>query len=322
MRPMRGNGAKGEMPAAPADSPASASRAGSVGRRRIERIAFTAGGIVRRGVRDQLCAEEPLEIVLAGQRDPVAVTMRTPGADFDLIAGFLLAEGMIEGPEDLLGMRYCSGDPGPSAAAGAVRRRPSHNRVEVRLAAPARALERSRGHGRVVTSSCGVCSLRSIEEVMSLGCPEVELSAAVPAVTLLSLPGRLRGAQSLFERTGGLHAAALFDPSGRLLCIREDVGRHNAMDKLVGAALLAGELPLRDRLLLLSGRLSFELVQKASRAGVPVVAGVSAPSTLAVELAERVGITLVGFLRDRGFNVYAGFAGIDTAESATGQGEG
>ena len=275
-------------------------RAGSVARRSVERVA--AGG--RRRVRDQLAVEEPLEIVLAsaaGGDTPLAVTMRTPGADFDLVAGFLLSEGIVDLPADLLGMRYCPGED---------RAEQRYNRVEVRLAP--HALPRAAGSVRssVTSASCGVCAMGSIEAVLRLGCPAVESALVVTDELLLSLPQRLREAQALFERTGGLHGAALFDPGGELLRVREDVGRHNAMDKLVGAALLAGELPLREGIVLLSGRIGFDLVQKAARAGVAVLAGVSAPSSLAVELAERVGLTLVGFLRNASFNIYTGGARI------------
>jgi FdhD protein len=284
-----------------------ASRPGSVRRRLIQQITMTADGSMRRRTRDVLCTEEPLEIVLAGPEGPraISVTMRTPGADFDLVAGFLFGEGIVDDPRELVGMRYCAGRAGSSVAEGPAGVEPLYNRVEVRLL-DAGAVARVRVRREVTTSSCGVCGKGSIDAVRELACPTVEAGPVLSAELLLSLPPRLREAQSLFERTGGLHAAALFGLDGELLCIREDVGRHNAMDKVVGAALLAGEVPLRDRMLLLSGRLSFELVQKAARAGITVVAAVSAPSTLAVELAEATGITLVGFLRGQSFNIYAG----------------
>jgi FdhD protein len=276
-------------------------RKGSVTRRGIERFRVLRGEVERRDARDALATEEPLEIRVAradGSVLPTSVTMRTPGADFELAAGFLHGEGALSGAADLLAIRYCV-DPsrdGPQR----------YNRLTVHLAPgapePAGGLQRS----SYTTSSCGACGKPSIEAVLSTTCAPVDGELRVDPATLLELPARLRSTQRLFESTGGLHAAALFDASGRLLRVREDVGRHNAMDKLVGASLMAGELPLRDRLLLVSGRLSFELVQKAARAGVPILAAVSAPSSLAVELAERVGMTLVGFLREGSFNVYCG----------------
>ena len=269
-------------------------RRGSVTRRAIERFRVVDGAVERRTARDALATEEPLEIrVATADRAPLSasVTMRTPGADFDLTAGFLHGEGVVDRREEILAMRYC--------VEGAQR----YNRLTVHLAAGA---ERVRARASYTTSACGVCGASSIEEVLSLGVASLGEGPRVAPETLLSLPSRLRATQKLFDSTGGLHAAALFDPSGRLLRVREDVGRHNAMDKLVGAALLAGELPLHDRLLLVSGRLSFELVQKAARAGVAVLCGVSAPSSLAVELAESAGLTLVGFLREGSFNAYSG----------------
>ena len=270
-----------------------ARRKGSVTRRAIARFRVVEGQAVPRPARDALATEEPLEIRVAtagGPPLPASVTMRTPGADFELAAGFLFGEGVVGSPADVLAMRYCVDGP------------QRHNRLTVHLATAGRVPTRS----TYTTSACGVCGKGSIEEVMSLGAGPVEEGPRVTPATLLSLPARLRETQRLFDSTGGLHAAALFDPAGRLLRVREDVGRHNAMDKLVGASLLAGELPLSDRVVLLSGRLSFELVQKAARAGVPVLCAVSAPSSLAVELAEAAGITLVGFLREGSFNLYSG----------------
>ncbi|HEV2148632.1 MAG TPA: formate dehydrogenase accessory sulfurtransferase FdhD, partial [Longimicrobiaceae bacterium] len=244
--------------------------------------------------------EEPLEIRLGRPGEPaqrVSVTMRTPGADFELAAGFLFTEGVVRGPADVAAIRYCVDVEldGPQ----------EYNVVSVGLAPGASFDPDSLRRNFYTTSSCGVCGKASIEAVRGDGCAPVGPGPAVSAATLLALPAKLREAQAVFERTGGLHAAALFTPAGELLRAREDVGRHNAMDKLVGAGLLAGELPYADRVLLVSGRLSFELVQKAARAGVAVLAGVSAPSSLAVELADEAGMTLVGFLRENRFNVYA-----------------
>jgi FdhD protein len=279
-------------------------RPGATARRRIERIHLEGADAVRRTREDLLAVEEPLEIriVRAGDagRDAdaaaqrVAVTMRTPGADFELAAGFLYGEGLIDGADAIARIRYCTDAP------------QQYNTVSVHLAPGADWDPTLLSRNFYTTSSCGVCGKASIEAVMGTTCARIVGGPTVDAALLVSLPAKLREAQRVFERTGGLHGAAQFTANGAMVRVREDVGRHNAVDKLVGAALLEGELPLAESIVLVSGRLSFELVQKAARAGVPVLAGVSAPSSLAVALAEQVGMTLAGFVRDPGFNVYAG----------------
>jgi FdhD protein len=283
-------------------------RTTTTARRDVVRVESAEGDVRRRTRRDLLATEEPLEIRAvpavpgeagpAGTAHPVAVTMRTPGADFELAAGFLFAESLIDHAAQVAAIRYC-----PSAAGGAEQR---YNVVNVHLAPDAPFDVARLQRNFYVSSSCGVCGKASIEAVQALACASVRGDLRLDASVLLALPERLRARQSVFDRTGGLHAAAAFTAEGELLRVREDVGRHNALDKLVGACLLAGELPLTDRLVLVSGRLSFELVQKAARAGATVLAGFSAPSSLAAELAESVGMTLVGFLRDSRFNLYAG----------------
>ncbi|OEJ93572.1 formate dehydrogenase accessory sulfurtransferase FdhD [Streptomyces thermolilacinus] len=247
---------------------------------------------------DTLVAEEPLEIRLNGK--PLAVTMRTPGDDFTLAAGFLVSEGVLGSADDVRNIAYCAGarDDGGN----------TYNVVDVRLApgvpVPDITLERN----VYTTSSCGLCGKASLDAVRTTARftladgPPVRVGVDV----LAALPDRLRAAQQVFERTGGLHAAALFSPSGELIDVREDVGRHNAVDKVVGRALREGRLPLGGTVLMVSGRASFELAQKAVMAGVPVLAAVSAPSSLAVDLAAETGLTLVGFLRGGSMNVYAG----------------
>jgi FdhD protein len=237
---------------------------------------------------DLLAVEEPLEIRL-GDRN-VAITMRTPGNDAELAAGFLFTEGILRAPGQIAKIT-----PG------------KRNVIHVELASEDGVdLERLERHF-YLTSSCGVCGKASIEALETIGCeiPPRERPLIDPDV-IHKLPETLRAKQQVFDRTGGLHAAALFDVDGTLRNVREDVGRHNAVDKLVGAAFLKGETPLNDHLLLVSGRASFELVQKALMAGIPVLAAVGAPSSLAVELALRYGMTLMGFVRDRRFNVYSG----------------
>ncbi|MEJ2288627.1 MAG: formate dehydrogenase accessory sulfurtransferase FdhD [Deinococcales bacterium] len=259
--------------------------------------------------RDAVAAEEPMEIrLLAGPpvRPPsrgghargatVAVTMRTPGNDFELAAGFLHSEGIVAGREELLTLRYCS-DEAEEAR---------YNIVNVHLRAPALPpIERLERHF-TMTSACGVCGKAHLD-ALEVRCPAPPGPGPVISADVLeTLPDRLREAQAIFGRTGGLHAAGLFTPDGELLAIREDVGRHNALDKLLGWALLEDKLPLADQVLCVSGRASFELLQKAVAAGAPFFAAVSAPSSLAVEVAERFGVTLVGFLRGERFNVYSG----------------
>lgn len=281
-------------------------RKGATFRHRVERVAVAHGRTSTTVRRDVLATEEPLEIrvVVAGRVQQVAVTMRTPGSDFELAAGFLFGERLITRGRDIAAVRYCTNAEGDGAQ--------RYNTVNVHLSPgvewdPA-ALERN----FYTTSSCGVCGKASIEAVRGPTCERVSSGLRVAADQLVRLPASLREAQPVFDRTGGLHAAALFTADGSMLRLREDVGRHNAMDKLVGAALLADEVPLSDRICLASGRLSFELVQKAARAGIPVLAGVSAPSSLAVELAGEAGITLIGFLRDQRFNIYTGGERVST----------
>lgn len=252
---------------------------------------------------DLLAVEEPLEIRLGfgpktdRQQRSLSVTMRTPGHDEDLALGFLLTENIVENPAQVLSLKHCT-DAGRQAT-GNVMRAELRPDVEV----PWERLERH----FYTTSSCGVCGKASIEAVESVGCAVLPVPRPLLAADVLAaLPDRLRQHQRVFDHTGGLHAAALFDKNGQLLLLREDVGRHNALDKLVGAAALRSWLTLHDRVLLVSGRVSFELVQKSLVAGIPLLAAVGAPSSLAVSLAERFGQTLVGFLRDGRFNVYVG----------------
>ena len=261
---------------------------------RVTIAAWRDGALVER--EDRLSGEEPLAIRACGPGQApvdVAITMRTPGSEAELALGFLRTEGLIDDGDSIEAITF--GDPGTHA-------RPD-DEVTVRLA---RRFDASRVAERhfVATASCGICGKATLDEV-EVRCGPIPDGPTIDGRTLLSLPGVLREAQAIFEHTGGLHAAGLFTPEGELVALREDVGRHNALDKLVGSRVLAGELPLNDRVVLVSGRASFELVQKAAVAGVPVLAAVSAPSDLAVDAAERLGVTLVGFLRGDAFNVYA-----------------
>ena len=244
---------------------------------------------------DRLTGEDPMEIRVAGPGQAptsVAVTMRTPGHEAELAVGFLYSEGLIEGTE-VVAVEVA--DPGEAAQPDDI--------VLVRLPRrfdPSLVAERH----FVATASCGICGKASIDEI-EVRCRPIPDGPVVARSVLPGLPDSLRERQAAFEQTGGLHAAGLFTPSGELVELREDVGRHNALDKLIGSQVLAGRIPLNDRMLLVSGRTSFEIVQKAAVAGLPIVCAVSAPSDLAVEAAERLGVTLVGFLRGDGFNVYS-----------------
>ena len=244
---------------------------------------------------DTVAAEEPLEIRLRGK--PLAVTMRTPGHDFDLVHGFLQTEGVIAGLEDVAGLRYCEGVDEEG--------RNTYNVIDVDLADGVEPPDTALDRNFYTSSSCGVCGKASIDAIRTRTRYDVARDAlSLPLATLLALPDRLRAAQQVFDKTGGLHAAGLFTAEGELVALREDVGRHNAVDKVVGDAVREGRVPLAGHVLMVSGRSSFELTQKAAMAAVPVLAAVSAPSSLAVELAADVGITLVGFLRGDGCNVY------------------
>jgi FdhD protein len=251
---------------------------------------------------DTLATEEPMEIrLLSGEtKQTVAVTMRTPGADFELAAGFLYGEGIVSSREDILKISYCV-----DADLDAEQQYNIVN-VELRdgLDYDLRPLERH----FYTTSACGVCGKASLEQLELRGCPVIPAGSEVTPETIYSLPEKLREAQGLFEATGGLHAAALFDADGNLVALKEDVGRHNATDKLLGWALLEeGRLPLSDHAVMVSGRSSFEILQKCLTAGVPIVCAISAPSSLAVDVARQFGMTLVGFLRGNRFNVYSGY---------------
>jgi len=253
--------------------------------RRWRASSFTNG-------RDLLAVEEPLEIRLAGRR--FTVTMRTPGHDEELVAGFLFAEGFVSAANEIGEIRRVRGKAG----------KPEPNVIDVILHVPVEDLRERLQRNFTMTASCGLCGKTSIEAIERRIAPLSPRNFALEAAVLLSLGAKMRGEQTIFADTGGVHAAALFDRSGALRALREDIGRHNAVDKLIGWAMGQNKLPLGDSLVMVSGRLSFEIVQKVAAAGAPLLAAVSAPSSLAVGLADQVGITLLGFLRDGAFNVY------------------
>jgi FdhD protein len=269
---------------------------GESGRRNVATVRITA---VHDGLRserpDTVATEEPMEIRVGGpgqEARAVAVTMRTPGGDYELAAGFLFTEGLIA-PGEIQRVAYCD-DLGDD--------KQRYNVVTITLDRP---FDHDRLHRNFyATSSCGICGKAALEDV-EVRCAPVAAGTQVPASVLVSLPDALRAKQRVFDRTGGMHAAGLFTPAGEMIALREDVGRHNAVDKVIGEQLLAGRVPLADHVLQVSGRASFEIVQKAAVAGIPVVSAVSAPSSLAVAAAERFGMTLVGFVRDGRCNVYA-----------------
>jgi FdhD protein len=243
-----------------------------------------------------LAGEEPMEIRVGtpgADQQPVAVTMRTPGSDFELAVGFLITEGVIDSVAAVRSVRYCD----------VPRAEQQYNVVTVDLDRPVDLSAATRTF--YTTSSCGVCGKASLDAI-EVRCAPVSDGPQVAAEVIRALPGRLRDAQRLFDRTGGLHAAGLFNPDGELVVLREDVGRHNALDKVVGERALADALPLAGHVLMVSGRVSFEIVQKAAVAGIPIVCAVSAPSSLAVDAGRRFGMTIVGFVRDDRFNVYSG----------------
>ena len=260
---------------------------------RVEVTRVRAG--VRTHDRDRAATEEPLEVRLHNK--PFAVIMRTPGADRELAAGFLLAEGVLKSADDLGTLEYCT-DPGAEHP---------ENIINASLMnGSADALDRLLADRRNVTtnSSCGMCGRLTIDSLRA-DAPALVVPWTIPSDTLIEIPGRLRSAQSVFEETGGIHAAGLFTREGSLETVAEDVGRHNAVDKVIGRMLIQERLPLSGYLLFVSGRTSFEIVQKAFLAGIPVVAAVSAPTSLAIDLAEECGITLIGFLRGSSFNIYS-----------------
>jgi FdhD protein len=240
---------------------------------------------------EALAVEEPLEIRLAGRR--FTLTMRTPGHDEELAPGFLFAEGFINDATELGEIRRVRGRKGA----------PEPNAIDIVLNVPADGLRARLKRNFVMSSSCGVCGKTSIDSIRRRVTPPADSARVAPA-TLLALSQKLRDGQRVFAATGGLHGAAIFSLDGTMLAIREDVGRHNAVDKVIGYALTNAMVPLAQHIMMVSGRLSFEIVQKAAAAGVPILAAVSAPSSLAVELADEIGTTLVGFLRDGSFNIY------------------
>jgi FdhD protein len=275
-------------------------------------VTYSAG--VTSARTDVLATEEPLEIRLeaGGEKRTLALTMRTPGSDFELAAGFLFGEGVVSEPRAIANIAYCVDED--------VGEEQRYNIVNVRLRLPQLPELPTLDRHFLTSSACGVCGRATLDALHDRGCPAVVSELVVAPEVVVSLPDSLRSGQGLFNTTGGLHAAGLFDAAGKLLAVREDVGRHNAVDKLVGWALMNGKLPLSQHILMVSGRTSYEIVQKAIVAGLPLVCSVSAPSSLAVQLAEEFGLTLVGFLRGERFNVYAGQQRIGAAalQSPTG----
>jgi FdhD protein len=252
--------------------------------------------------RDAVAVEEPLEIRISG--DPLLVTMRTPGHDHELCAGLLLAEGMIQTADDLTGIAHC-GRPGEEGYG---------NALEVTLA-PGVSIDETRfeaRRGTTLNASCGVCGRRTIDDLLRNAAP-LPVCARFRADALAELTTELRQRQPNFDRTGGLHAAGIVDPSGQYRVVREDIGRHNATDKVIGRLLLDDALPARAQVLVVSGRTSFEIVAKAWRAGIAAIVGVSAPSSLAIDTAERAGLLLIGFAREGAFNVYSGATRLETS---------
>jgi FdhD protein len=278
-------------------------------------------GRTSRQVLDNLAIEEPLEIQLgygpsnSRQTRSISVTMRTPGNDFDLAAGFLMTEGVIGDANDIeqityAGQPFAEREPSPQTM-DALKLGSKQNIVRVELASDVEVGLATLQRNFYTTSSCGICGKASLLALRTVCPPRMTNNFRMQAQLLYRLPSRLRASQGVFDRTGGLHGAGLFDSAGNLVALREDVGRHNAVDKLIGSEFLADRTPLRDNLLLLSGRASFELLQKALMAGVPMVAAVGAPSSLAVQVAKEFDITLVGFLREDHFNIYHGSERID-----------
>ena len=263
-----------------------------IARTRIQR--YRDGTFSPRG--DMVAGEEPLEIRLAGES--MSITMRTAGHDIELAHGLLHAEGIISAAQDVVAMRYCDGVDEQG--------RNTYNVLDVQLAGPVPASARSASRAFVTSSACGVCGSASIDQLKLLTRHDLPDTLHFAPAVISAAPAQLRSQQKAFATTGGIHGAALLSPDGSLRLVREDIGRHNAVDKVIGAALLAGELPLGSEALLTSSRASVELVQKAVMAGIGMLIAVSAPSSLAVELAQDAGLTLIGFTRDSGFNLYSG----------------
>jgi FdhD protein len=254
------------------------------------RVSTLAPGAIERQRVDSVAVEAPLEVRIGGK--PTTVLMRTPGSDEELVAGFLFGEGMIAGPADILSIRR------PAETSESER----GNVIDIELTNPGKSTMLDRLF--FSNSSCGVCGKKTIGSIQVNARPS-DSKLKISRSKLMALPAKLRAAQSAFAVTGGVHASGLFTPTGELVALREDVGRHNALDKLIGWALAARRIPLSDYVLLVSGRVSYEIVQKAACAGVPIVAAVGAPSSIAIELAEQFNLTLVGFLRAESMNIYA-----------------
>jgi len=267
--------------------------------RSVEADVVVLEGELQTRKRDEVVTEEPLELALSegGARRTLAVTMRTPGNDFELAAGFLYDEAIVRSRDDIIGMSYCLD--------ATLSPQQQYNAVAVDCRPGAAAVDRARFERHfTIGSACGVCGRAQLDSLRDLGVRPLDDAVRVLASLLYELPGRMQQAQRVFASTGGLHAAALFDEHGDELVVREDVGRHNAVDKIVGWGLLGGRLPFARCVLLVSGRASYEVLQKSIMAGIPIVASVSAPSSLAVDLAREFNVTLVGFLRGNRANIY------------------